>query len=290
VGNAGYLAATGHAPTAATSDDARVQAHLAYAERLLRQRPAADSALARHRAQVLDLLHRYWATGVFPRNHKYVAERRPCFIDRDGRLCAVGYLVAETAGRAVAERINAAHQYDLLADMRLPALADWVRASGLTMQECALIQPTYGNPVPVADAVVPVPTGYAVGSAVWGGVNVMLAAANASQLGQPLPERGRAYAGLLSGAGQLLLGALRLPADEPATNSFLWSSYTVPGKSYAAERTVSYLNIGAGTATLGLSAWNLLRRQPAGASRTAVGVVNFPGPAGGTGLALTRRF
>ena len=120
VGNAGYLAATGHAPTAATPDDARVQAHLAYAERLLRQRPAVDSALARRRAQVLDLLHRYWATGVFPRNHKYVAERRPCFIDRDGRLCAVGYLVAQTAGRAVAERINAAHQYDLIADMRLP--------------------------------------------------------------------------------------------------------------------------------------------------------------------------
>ncbi len=31
VGNAGYLDATGHEPTATTTDDARVQAHLAYA-------------------------------------------------------------------------------------------------------------------------------------------------------------------------------------------------------------------------------------------------------------------
>src|SRR5919112_2912125 len=39
VGNAGYVAATGQQPTASTNDDARVQAHLAYAERLLRQSP-----------------------------------------------------------------------------------------------------------------------------------------------------------------------------------------------------------------------------------------------------------
>ena len=288
VGNAGYLAATGHSPTAATPDDARVQAHLAYAERLLRQRPAADPALARRRAHMLGLLRRYWAAGIFPRNHKYVAERRPCFIDRDGRLCAVGYLVAETAGRAVAERINAAHQYDLIADMRLPALADWVRASGLTAQECALIQPTYGSQPPNVSPE-PLTDGYAVGSAAWGGLNIALSAINASQLKQPRPERGPVYLGVLSGAGQILFGALHLPKDE-ATDGIYMGWNPPPVKSYATERTVSYLNIGAGTATLALSAWNMLRRRPAGASRTAVGVVNFPGPAGGTGLALTRRF
>ncbi|MDB5236271.1 MAG: hypothetical protein JWR44_3264, partial [Hymenobacter sp.] len=173
VGNAGYVAATGHAPTVATSENARVQAHLAYAERLLRQRPAPKAALARQRAHLLDLLHRYWSAGVFPRNFDYPDQRRPCFIDRDGRLCAVGYLVAETAGRPVAEQINQAHQYNLIADMRTPALADWIRTSGLTKAECALIQPTYGSTTPSVTPV-PVPTSYAVGSAIWGGVNTML--------------------------------------------------------------------------------------------------------------------
>lgn len=300
VGNAGYVAATGHAPTVATNDDERVQAHLAYAERELRgHAPASlDPALVRRREHLLDLLHAYWTAGVFPRNYDHPEGRRPCFIDRDGRLCAVGFLVAETAGRPVAEQINQAHQYDRIADMRTPALAAWVRGSGLTWNECALIQPTYGFPVagPAQATPIPVGTGYAVSSAAWGALNVMVGAVNVSQFNLPpgeLPpgERGMACAGLVSGAGQLLFGALHLPADEPAQNGGGWGGAgSVPGKSYVAERTVSYLNIGAGGATLALSAWNLLHRRRPGNLRTAVGVVQYPGRAGGAGLSLTRKF
>ncbi|MBF9140100.1 hypothetical protein [Hymenobacter properus] len=281
VGNAGYVAATGQAPTAATNDDARVQAHLAYAERQLRQRPTAGLSpeLTQRRAHLLDLLHRYWVAGVFPRNYDHPEGRRPCFIDRDGRLCAVGYLVAETAGRPAAERINDAHQYDLIADMRTPVLADWVKTSGLTRAECALIQPTYGPPPPTEADV----KSYAVGSALWSGVNVMLGAANASQFNRPTGGKGAAYAGILSGTGQLLTGALRLPNDEQGIN---WSRVT----TYGTERNISYLNIGLGTATLALSAWNLISHRNAAQQKTTVGVVNFPGPAGGSGLSLTRRF
>ena len=290
VGNAGYVAATGHAPTTATNDDARVQAHLAFAERRLRQSPAAglSPALAARRAHLLDLLHRYWVAGVFPRNYDFPGERRPCFIDRDGRLCAVGYLVAETAGRAAAERISAAHQYDLIADMRTPALGRWVRQSGLTKVECALIQPSYGAPTPVPNPE-PVSDGFAVGSAALSGLNIALSAINTSQLRQLRPERGPAYLGVLSGAGQVLFGALHLPKDERVSGNVIGLNINpTVVKSYATERTVSYLSIGLGTATLGLSAWNLLRHRPTEAGRTAVGVVNFNG--GGSGLALTRRF
>lgn len=280
VGNAGYLAATGHAPATTTHDAARVQAHLAYAEQQLRQHPSAGLSpeLTRRRRHLLDLLHRYWVAGVFPRNYDHPEGRRPCFIDRDGRLCAVGFLVAQTAGRPAAERINRAHQYDLIADMRTPVLADWVKTSGLTRAECALIQPTYG-PIP------PTPSEantYAVGSAIWGGMNVMLGAANASQFNRPAVGKGAAYAGILSGTGQLLTGALRLPADTEGSN---WS----PGTSYSTVRTVSYLNIGLGTATLALSAWNLISHHAA-RQKTAVGVVSYPGPGGGSGVSLTRRF
>lgn len=290
VGNAGYVAATGQEPLVGTNDDERVQAHLAYAERRLRQRPAAglSPALAQRRAHLLDLLHGYWVAGVFPRNYDFPGQRRPCFIDRDGRLCAVGYLVAETAGRPLAERINQAHQYDQIADMRTPALVKWVQASGLTKAECALIQPTYGNPPQSsAQSAVPVATSYAVGSAVWGGTNVMLGAANASQANRPGVGRGMAYAGVLSGTGQVLLGAFHLPADELPGIYIGWNPGT---KSYAAERTVSFLNIGAGTATIALSAWNLLSHRHVPPKNTSVGVVNYPGRAGGAGLSLIRRF
>ncbi|UOR00013.1 hypothetical protein MUN81_11045 [Hymenobacter sp. 5317J-9] len=281
VGNAGYVAATGHAPTTASNEDQRVQAHLAYAEHLLRQQPARglSPALARRRAHLLDLLHRYWVAGVFPRNYDHPEGRRPCFIDRNGRLCAVGYLVAETAGRPAAERINEAHKYDLIADMRTPTLSDWVRTSGLTRAECALIQPTYGTPPPTEGEV----KAYTVGSAVWGGVNVMLSAANASQFNRSDVGKGAAYAGVLSGTGQLLIGALRLPNDVRGIN---W----IGGTTYGTERTISYLNIGMGTATLALSAWNLISHRNAATAKTAVGVVTFPGPVGGSGLSLTRRF
>ncbi|MDO7852415.1 hypothetical protein [Hymenobacter convexus] len=281
VGNAGYVAATGQAPTTATNDDARVQAHLAYAEQQLRQHSTTglSPALAQRRGQLLDLLHRYWVAGVFPRNYDHPEGRRPCFIDRAGRLCAVGYLVAETAGRPAAESINRAHKYDLIANMRTPVLADWVKTSGLTTAECALIQPTYGPPPPTEGEV----KTYAVGSAIWGGVNVMLGAANASQFNRAEVGKGAAYAGILSGTGQLLTGALRLPNDQQGIN---WS----PSTTYGTERTISYLNIGMGTATLALSAWNLISHRNAALKKTTVGVVTFPGPAGGSGLSLTRRF
>jgi len=277
VGNAGYVAAAGHAPLAGTNDDARVQAHLAYAERLLRRQPTANLSpvLARRRTHLLDLLHSYWVAGVFPRNYDHPEGRRPCFIDREGRLCAVGYLVAETAGPPVAESINQAHQYDLIADMRTPMLATWVQTSGLTTAECALIQPTYGPMPPTSGEA----NTYAVGSAVWSGVNVMLGAANASQFNQPTVGWGAAYAGVLSGTGQLLVGALRLPDAQQSS----WGS----GATNKIQ-TFSYLNMGLGTATLALSAWNLISHRSAKAPGTAVGVTNFGGA--GSGLVVSRKF
>jgi hypothetical protein len=291
VGNASYAAAFGHEPEAAADEDTRIRTHLAYAESVLRAHSVEGMAAAQvqRRTQTLDLLHRYWTAGVFPRNYDHPEGRKPCFIDRDGRLCAVGYLVAETAGRPLAERINAAHQYDYIADMRLPELQEWVASSGLTTAECALIQPTYGV-LPANREEVPVETSYAIPSAMWSGLNVAFGAVNALQLGQAAPRKEAGWIGLVSGTGQLLLGALNLPAD---TKSEFISWNPLPTKSYAAERTVSFVNMGVGTATLALSAWNLLNHRTVGSvPRTTVGVVNYPaGPdPTGAGLALTRRF
>src|SRR5690349_14977575 len=59
-----------------------------------------DATLARRDA-LIDALEVYAATGAFPKNHVYPG-RRPVFIDPHGTLCAVGHLVAVSAGRDAA--------------------------------------------------------------------------------------------------------------------------------------------------------------------------------------------
>ncbi len=145
LGDVSFVQKFGTAPTAAANERLRIQTHLEYVERLLR---AADvSHLAKplqiRRAALLDKLYEYRLAGCFPTNLAFPKERRPCFIDAAGNICAVGYLIEQTAGRALAERINAAHQYNFLSDMQMPELTTWVSASGLTARECAMIQPIY---------------------------------------------------------------------------------------------------------------------------------------------------
>jgi hypothetical protein len=149
LGDESFVKTFGIAPTPTTNETLRLQTHLAYVERLLRERDCSSlpPALRQRRRELLDKLHEYWLAGRFPVNEAYPNERRPCFIDRFGSICAVGYLIEQSmehgAGRELAERINAHHQYEYIAAMTMPALAAWVAASGLTTEECAMIQPAY---------------------------------------------------------------------------------------------------------------------------------------------------
>lgn len=147
IGDASFAHAFGDARPAAFADETlRITTHLAYVETLLRQRDtsALSPAQQQARAANLDRLRAYREAGVFPRNHDFPDRRRPCFIDRDGRICAVGYLVEQSAGRALAEAINARFQYALLAEMDDEALRAWAARSGLSLLELATIQPGYG--------------------------------------------------------------------------------------------------------------------------------------------------
>lgn len=146
LGDVSFVKKFGKAPNEAINERLRIQTHLAYVEALLRKADVANLSpqLRERRAALLDKLHDYRLAGEFPTNLDFPQERRPCFIDAVGNICAVGYLIEQTAGRALAEHITAAHQYDFLADMKMPELTAWVEASGLTARECAMIQPTYG--------------------------------------------------------------------------------------------------------------------------------------------------
>jgi type IX secretion system substrate protein len=145
IGDISFIKKFDHSPNAATNENLRIKTHLAYVENLLRQRDvsAMSSELQLKRNHLLNLLHDYWTREIFPRNYDYKNQTRPCFIDKDGTICAVGYLVEQTAGRKAAEIINSKHKYDRITEMKDKIVDDWINNSGLTREECAMIQPQY---------------------------------------------------------------------------------------------------------------------------------------------------
>src|SRR5688500_14936611 len=136
-----YIAAFGTIPDAANNEQDRIQTHLSYVEQLLRTADATNLTNNQQasRTFVLNILHQYWTPGIFPTNRDYPDERKPCFIDADGNICAVGYLIEQTKGLQLAVDINAKHQYDFLLDMNEPANEEWSIEIGHILVVSAMI-------------------------------------------------------------------------------------------------------------------------------------------------------
>lgn len=127
-------------------ETARVQNHLWHVETALRARKMTHLSPAQRvaRQRNLDVLHRYWKRGVFPRNEHF-AQRTPYFRDAHRTLCAMAYLIAESGNQRFVEHVvqtkNNAYVRELATS---PILCRWLRENGLTVAEAAWIQPTYG--------------------------------------------------------------------------------------------------------------------------------------------------
>ena len=147
VGDDSFVAQFGRAPTPRDSEPARMHAHFAFVRAWLASRPATKPELAGKRAQILAAFDAYIAKGTTPQN-AHLPWRTPVFIDDAGTICAVGYLIQQTAGRPLAEKIASHHRYDLLEEIAadMPDVRDWVAQSGLTLEELASIQPAYSEP------------------------------------------------------------------------------------------------------------------------------------------------
>ncbi len=148
LGDESFLCATGRLPDASADEDFRIGIHLAYVEALLRARDVSSLPAAAREARELNLdrLHEYRIAGSFPRHERCPGGRKPAFIDHEGRICAVGYLVEQSAGRALATSIDARFHKATVAEMESEALANWTATSGLSARELAMIQPCYGCP------------------------------------------------------------------------------------------------------------------------------------------------
>lgn len=147
VGDASWVMAHGVQPNGSESETERIRTHLQYAEQLLRAAEVSDlnAEQRQKRNHLLDLLAHYHRRGLFPKNTRYEGGRRPCFVDEDGTICAVGYLVEQTLGADAVTEINDRYQYATIGEMDLHHLATWMKENGITERELATIQPTYGT-------------------------------------------------------------------------------------------------------------------------------------------------
>jgi hypothetical protein len=154
-----------------------------------------------------------------------------------------------------------------------------VVGSGLSLADCALIQPSYNfQPAPET-----LTNGYATSSALLGGANLAAIALNRSAAGQ---QTGRwlPLLTMATGTTQAIVGLGNFPSEDSYYSS-----------SSDARRYVSIANVGVGTATLLFGTWNLLHRNTTSQlPRTSFNVGPSPVGSGlraeGTSVFITRRF
>ncbi|TLM93227.1 hypothetical protein [Hymenobacter jeollabukensis] len=117
-------------------ESAREAARLAYAEEVLRRKSTRQlpSHLRRRRYQALKVLHKYRTTGQV-----VVPAAAPGLLDPEGRPAALGYLMQQTGRPDLPAQLDRQYHAPLSA-IDDAALRHWVRMSGLTMEECAMIQ------------------------------------------------------------------------------------------------------------------------------------------------------
>jgi hypothetical protein len=122
----------------------RIQTWLSHVERFLRQRdvPHLSPRQRERRAVHLGHLQAYWRAGRFPHNH-VTPGLAPVFIDEHGTACAVGHLLLEGGAAELAHQIAREQLLGRIPDIHSPALARWARENGFTLEELALIQPSY---------------------------------------------------------------------------------------------------------------------------------------------------
>ncbi len=129
------------------SERERIQTHLLWVEQTLRQadHSGLPADVVERRLNLLDELARYRLAAQFPKHERGGEGRQPRWVDHDGRLCAVGHLVAATGHDELFDRIAIEHEYDYVADMKVPELLDWAEHYGFTSLELGMIQPAYRN-------------------------------------------------------------------------------------------------------------------------------------------------
>ncbi len=122
----------------------RIQTWLSGVETFLRSRDVSHLTAPQRERRALHLSHlqAYRVAGRFPHNH-VTRELTPVFIDEHGTACAVGQLLLQGGAPGLAHQIARDHLLARLPELDSPALKQWARENGFTLEELALIQPSY---------------------------------------------------------------------------------------------------------------------------------------------------
>lgn len=277
IGDISFELKYGEKPNENTNNYLRIVTHLEYVENILRKKDVSNLTQEQRikRKDILDLLHEYWTKGIFPKNYDFKDQRKPCFIDKDGNICAVGYIVEQTTNRETAKKINKKYKYNELLDMNDDLIDDWVKTSGLTKEECAMIQPTYGSPS-YSYSYNYISPAYGISSSVLGGLNLSLNTINGIQIANNSNNKAVPIIGLFTGTSQIIMGSYMF--NESQT---YWYGINESKKS------LSMVNIGLGTSTVFLSAWNLISNRKQKNKLTSWNVYSFPTPNENLGLAFS---
>ncbi len=157
---------------------------------------------------------------------------------------------------------------------------NWIASSGLTREEAAMIQPSYGYAPPPNNNYIK--QDYGTASAVLTGINLSMVAINGIQMARHSGHKALPMVGLLAGVGQVILGIGSFPDEPNGANGYTNES----------QKLLCMVNIGLGTASTILSGWNLMSDRPFRERRTSWNIYSFPTRDNNTGVALqvTRRF
>jgi len=91
-------------------------------------------------------LYKYAVRGQFPKNEWQSPSAIPIFVDDYETHCAVGYLMHKSGHDAAVAQIVEENNLVFVNDVRHGPLVEWVKFSGLSQQEAAMIQPAYAPP------------------------------------------------------------------------------------------------------------------------------------------------
>ena len=108
--------------------------------------------LADQRALMIDRLHDYWTRGEFVENPDPSGGPGHFILDAKGRPCPLASVIIASGRRDLVDQAARENNGVKVADLRRGPVVDWILRSGLTQEECVLIQrPSLpGKDVPVA--------------------------------------------------------------------------------------------------------------------------------------------
>jgi hypothetical protein len=135
---------------------ARVQKHLAQAERALRTRDIRSLTQEQRmaRSQHLARIQAYRERGQFPHNHDFPGKRVPCFVDRHGTRDILAHLMESSGQEDLVRRVSRTRNHatlrEIVSDSKVgPDVHSWLVASGFSVEEAQKLQPSYGGDRPV---------------------------------------------------------------------------------------------------------------------------------------------